>query len=172
MEILIPGLILVALMVYASTKIKKRAAEAYAREEFDGDGFAIVKPDGFIIPAELPKGLLFSASSKDYGHEEADGFRQVSAEVRAHKDSTLENARETMLGDFESIGDEFTEKVDETTFWIAETRGSTDGVTMDIYHKAFERESRVVELMITAIAEHKDERSQNIEELMNSFTAK
>ena len=29
MELLIPGLILVALMVYASTTIKKRAAEAF-----------------------------------------------------------------------------------------------------------------------------------------------
>ena len=50
MEILIIGVIVVALMAYASTKIKKSAREAFEVEVFENEGFTITKPEGFIIP--------------------------------------------------------------------------------------------------------------------------
>src|SRR5687767_8261126 len=48
MELLIPGLILVALMVYASTRIKRTAAAAFDRETVDTEDFIIQKPEGFL----------------------------------------------------------------------------------------------------------------------------
>lgn len=172
MEILVPGLILVALMVYASTKIKKRAAAAYEQESYAGDGFSIVKPEGFIIPAEMPAGLEFNASSKEYGRDEADAVRQVNAEVRRHRDKSLEDLRTSILSSAVEIVEEFTEKFDENNYWIAETRKSADGISTDVFYKVFEKNPSVYELRVTALAEHKDEISNSIETLMDSFTAK
>jgi hypothetical protein len=66
MELLIPGLILVALMAWASTKIKKTAAEAYSEETVSAGGFTIVKPEGFIIPVNDDPAVLFEARSREY----------------------------------------------------------------------------------------------------------
>jgi hypothetical protein len=48
MEILIAGVILVAFMAYASTRIKRSAAKAFEAETVETDQFVIQKPDGFL----------------------------------------------------------------------------------------------------------------------------
>ena len=50
MEILIIGSLIVALMVYASTKIKRSAAQAFEEETIETDEFYLVKPEGFLNP--------------------------------------------------------------------------------------------------------------------------
>mgnify|MGYP007097599700 CR=1 FL=1 len=62
MELLIPGLILVALMVWASTKIKRSAAQAYAAESIETEYFAIEKPDGLIDLAEPEDRRILAAT--------------------------------------------------------------------------------------------------------------
>ena len=80
MELLIPGLILVALMVYASTRIKKKAAAALDRERITTETFTIVKPEGFINIALPDAGLLFQAYSKEFASG-SNGVRSVVATV-------------------------------------------------------------------------------------------
>ena len=64
MELLIPGLALVALMVWASTRIKRTAADAFAPEVIDTPEFSIKKPEGWLSIA-VPT-LPFEAYTKDY----------------------------------------------------------------------------------------------------------
>ena len=69
MEILIVGAIVVALMVYASTKIKRSAAAAFEEETIETDEYSFVKPEGFLNPVEPEGYLAFYAYSKEYGEE-------------------------------------------------------------------------------------------------------
>jgi hypothetical protein len=69
MELLIPGLILVALMVYASTRIKRSAAEAFEPETVETDDFVIQKPEGFLHNLNAGRDVLFEAYSKDFSKE-------------------------------------------------------------------------------------------------------
>lgn len=92
MELLIPGLILVALMVWASTKIKRSAAKAFDAEHVEGDGFAIDKPDGFLNRYNEHSELLFDAYSKDYGTESAKNVRAATAVVFATDEPLFEAA--------------------------------------------------------------------------------
>ncbi len=70
MEILIIGVIVVALMVWASTRIKRSAAEAFEEEAIDTDDFSLVKPEGFLSPVENDEYLAFYAYSKEFGEED------------------------------------------------------------------------------------------------------
>src|SRR5262245_36415410 len=72
MELLITGMIRVALMVYASARIKKSAAMAYDEELIDTDEFSITKPEGFIIPTNGDGRFAFAAYSKEFGTDDAD----------------------------------------------------------------------------------------------------
>ena len=77
MEILIIGAVLVALMAYASTKIKKSAARAFESETIETDEFIIVKPEGFINPINDKSRFAFEAYSKDFGKDGAENTRQA-----------------------------------------------------------------------------------------------
>jgi len=69
LAILIPGLILVALMVYASTRIKRVAAEAFEAETIETDEFAVEKPDGFLNILNRDPALALDAYSREFGVE-------------------------------------------------------------------------------------------------------
>src|SRR6478735_1312021 len=92
MELLIPGLILVALMVWASTKIKRSAAKAFDAEHVEGDGFAIDKPAGFLNRHYDSSEYLFDAYSKEYGPGKADNVRAATAIVYSSDESINEAA--------------------------------------------------------------------------------
>lgn len=94
MEILIPGLLLVALMVYASTRIKRTAAEAFESESIAGDDFIIEKPSGMLTVINGRPDLLFESYSKEYGKGDAGEIRQVRAELRrnARPDNSSDEA--------------------------------------------------------------------------------
>src|SRR5215218_1576466 len=89
MELLIPGLILVALMVYASTRIKKTAAEAFEPETVESDEFIIQKPEGFLNVIGGDPAYAFEAYSKEYGGEGAQEFRQGTATVTVYPNSSV-----------------------------------------------------------------------------------
>ena len=88
MELLIPGLALVALMVYVSTKLKKAAAEALEPEDVETDEFSIAKPAGFINVASPDDGLLFRAYTKEFA-DTAPNFRKADATIRVAENSSI-----------------------------------------------------------------------------------
>src|SRR5262245_480612 len=105
MELLIPGLILVALMVWASTKIKRQAAEAFEPEEIEIDGFAVSKPEGFLHVINSRTNDLFEAYTKDFGEGEEDGIRRATAHI-TDRGSGLQQAVDNVKGLVENISDD------------------------------------------------------------------
>ena len=90
--ILIPGLILVALMVYASTRIKKSAAAAFNAETVESDDFIIQKPQGFLNKLNRDEQFAFEAYSKEFGVGEAADFRQGSINLTIRYQGTVDEA--------------------------------------------------------------------------------
>lgn len=89
MELLIPGLALVALMVYASTRLKKATARALEAEEIRTEHFSISKPAGFINVVTPDDGLLLQAYTKEYA-ERAPNLRKAEATVRVKAGTSIE----------------------------------------------------------------------------------
>lgn len=79
MEIFIVGLVLVAVMVFVSTKIKSSAAQAFEPERVDRAEFVIIKPQGFMTPVESKNGFAFEAYSREYGEKRMRNTRQAEA---------------------------------------------------------------------------------------------
>src|SRR6187399_163340 len=90
MELLIPGLILVALMVYASTRIKKIAAKAFEAETIETADFVIKKPEGFLNVINGDPRYAFEAYSKEFGGPGAEEFRKGTATLTVHEGTTSE----------------------------------------------------------------------------------
>src|SRR5687768_13991269 len=150
MEILIPGLLLVALMVYVSTRIKRTAADAYEAERIETDEFAITKPEGFIVIESDDPEVLFAAYSKEYGLEEADRFRQVSAELRLHKGKSVAEIRDhVVLGTSRIIHEQ---QLAGPSMMI-EAESVRDGIRFDHEYRLSEEGGDAFELCVTALSE-------------------
>ena len=166
MEILIPGLILVALMVYVSTRIKRTAADAYEKERVETADFAITKPEGFIIIASNDPNVVFGAYSKEYGLEKADVFRQIAAEVRIYRDRSLEKVRDSMLA-------AASKTIDERHLaggsLIVEAETLRDGVVFNNESRLWEKGLATFEFRVTALSESRESNQKGIDELLSSF---
>ncbi len=145
MEIWIIGGIIVALMIYASTKIKRLAASAFEREEIDAGDFAIIKPEGFICPVETP--YPFEAHTKEFGEaEESEEMRRAWATITVGDTAEPEG--------------------------VNETDRDENGVPVREYRKVLNREGRSFELSVVVLADHVAEFETRINEMLGSFEVK
>ena len=164
MEILIPGLILVALMVYASTRIKRSAAKAFEAETIDNDQFVIKKPEGFLNVIGGDKRYAFEAYSKEFGRQEANEWRQATAYVTigprpaTHKEADVVNKRSEVRGG--------------VSYKIVESRRTEKEVGFRILSKTAERNGKLYALEITALAENPLDFMHKIEAMLDSFEVK
>jgi hypothetical protein len=145
MEIWIVGGIIVAIMIYASTKIKRAAASAYERETIETSEFSIIKPEGFISPATTP--YKFEAHTKEFGaSEESEELHQAWATITqceiAEPDSTSEND------------------------------GEEKGVPVREFKKVLTRNGRTLELSVVVLADHLAELEPLIIDMIGSFEVK
>lgn len=170
MEILIPGLLLVALMVYASTKIKANAAAAYEQETVENDQFSIIKPEGMIIPIESKDDLLFEAFSKDFGVDEAGEVRQIAAVVRRHQGADIDNLKLSILPDNEEVP-EIVGKIGEQRTMQLEFLRYEKNVEIRETVKLIETNDAVTELRISALTYHDDINTKKVESMLDSFRA-
>jgi hypothetical protein len=169
MEILIPGLLLVALMVYLSTRIKRTAAEAFAEERIETDDFLITKPDDFIIPVKEESSFAFAAYSKDFGADDADEIRQVSAELMIYENDSLEHVRSSICTeDVKVVSDQRLIGNAE----ILEIESVINGIGVESEHRLVEKNGKVFHLAISALADTKEEQQRNIDTLLASFEVK
>jgi hypothetical protein len=148
MEILILGVILVALMAYVSTRIKKSAARAFEREVIETEDFRLVKPEGFLNPVNGNSEYAFEAYSKDFGEDDAAEYRQAEAVVRVHQNS---EPSENLPAENEKI-----EK----------------GVTIQTFHKLLRHDEKAYELEISVLKEKREQYLDKINEMLNSFSLK
>jgi hypothetical protein len=166
MEILIPGLLLVALMVYVSTRIKRSAADAYEAERVETDDFAIAKPEGFIIIESGDPKVLFAAYSKEYGLEDADRFRQVSTELRLHKGKEVARVRDGIAQGASRIT---SEQHLAGPSAIIEAETEQHGIRFDSEHRLTEKDGDTFELCVTALSETKEANQKYIDSMFSSF---
>ncbi len=172
MELLIPGLILVALMVYASTKIKKNAARAYEQETIETPEFSVVKPEGFICPVDYNEGLIFAAYSKEYGRDQTDSVRQASAEIRAFDDANIDDICERAKIDAVRVVSEDIGILNGAKSCVIATERIEGEITLDAIHKVVEGDGKIYQLTIVILPEYKKDYSRKIDEMLDSFALK
>ncbi len=164
---MIPGLILVALMVYLSTRIKRTAAEAFAREEIDTGEFSLVKPEGFINPVKDASEYAFEAYSKDYGRDAAGNLPQASITVKRHG-SDLESVYESARGsltDPETIGSDGDE-------FVVRGRGTEGSTAAEVYYKLVRAGSAVYEFRTCALTDHAADFRERLRQTADSFAVR
>ncbi|HMQ03697.1 MAG TPA: hypothetical protein PKD26_07265 [Pyrinomonadaceae bacterium] len=172
MEILIPGLILVGFMVWASTRIKRNAARAFEREEIETPEFSLTKPDGFLAVAEPAEGLLFSAYSKEFGTGAAEAVRRATAEIVTFPAASFEDAVTRAKGGSGNTIEEDFGVVNETKYVNLISEHSLNGVGLLVHTKCYFTGSSAIQLSATCISEYSAELGPKIEEMLMSFKIK
>jgi hypothetical protein len=171
MELLIPGLILVALMVYASTRIKRSAAAAFEPETIETDDFIIQKPEGFLNVIGGDPQYAFEAYSKDFGVD-ADKTKLATANLRIAPAVSIEAAVDDIKnGDAEVVSD-VSEVVGDHHYRVVETRRNEDDVEFRTFYKLAEKNGGLYEFTIDVLAEADDDFLRKVEALVASFEIK
>lgn len=170
MEILIVGAIVVALMVWASTKIKRSAAEAFEEEAIETDDFSLVKPEGFLSPVENDEYLAFYAYSKEYGEEEkAEKLRQSLIKLKVLAGKSLAETGKDVKAGFDKLLSE--DAPDENTLILKGEKNEKE-VDRLFYHKLVARREQVFDLEIFILADYEEKYAEKAEKLLASFRVK
>lgn len=146
MEIWIIGGAIVALMIYASTKIKKSAARAFERERIETEEFTIVKPEGFISPFKSE--FAFVAYTKDFGMDTAEEFRQCFVRLKINNDADDEKAG------------------------LTETVKVEKDVSFKVFRKIVTKNDKTFDLEISVLQENEEDYKERINEMLESFAVK
>jgi archaellum component FlaG (FlaF/FlaG flagellin family) len=168
MELLIPGLALVALMVYASTRIKKSAAKAYESETIETDDFVIIKPAGFLAVVGGDPAYAFEAYTKDFGSDETSDIRKATVHVvidRSPESSATVDENENVMRDE-------TEQIGGSQYRITESRRKLRDIDLRVLRKAGQKDGRPVVLEVVFLNETTDEFIRDIESMLQSFELK
>lgn len=172
MELLIPGLILVALMVYASTRIKRSASQAFEAETVETDDFIIEKSEGFLNVIGGDPKLAFEAYSKEFGSGPADKFRLSVANVVIKSETTLNAVADEILTAKIEVADDRTQKCDGISYRVIEYTIAEQDVEFRAYSKLTELNNKVFVFTIKSIAETTPDFAHNIEAMLDSFRLK
>jgi hypothetical protein len=171
MELLIPGLILVGLMVYASTRIKRSAAKAFEAENVETEEFTLYKPDGFLNVINGDPDLAFEAYSKDFGTGDDNNVRAARAKIRVldggDLDKAVANVKESVR-----VVSELSEVIGEAKCRLIEAETEEDGKAFAAHYKLISAGHKTYEMQVLALKETSDEVARNIERMVDSFSLK
>lgn len=171
MELLIPGLILVALMVYASTKIKRISAEAFQPERVETECFVIEKPEGFLNVLNRDPSLELDAYSKEFGVDDAANFRAARVELRVYDNRTVDYAANA-LAEAVTVTSNVAEVIDGRKYRVLEAEMLDNGVGFRELYKLAEKDGRVFELKVAMIADADASVVAKAEQMLASFEIK
>ncbi len=166
MELLIPGLILVALMAWASTKIKKRAAEAFEAEAIETEAYSLRKPEGFLHVINSSD-HDFEAYSKDFGEGDFR-LRHGKIEVDVLRDTDLAAAREALR----ERAAELSVIEDGERVCRVETEEAANENQFKVYYKLVDTPRGIYRLRFAVLSKHTDDYLRKINETLDSFTIK
>ena len=172
MELLIPGLILVALMAWASTRIKRNAAAAYDPETIVTDEFSIRKPEGFLHVLNDDSGMAFRSYSKEFGKIGDKEVRRATLEIERHVGAGIDDFRKRIEDEAGSSGS-FEAYLDagERAARAAST-SIIEGGEYYISRKLVTRGGDVWEARGSVLIDHLDELSNTIEAALDSIQVK
>jgi hypothetical protein len=172
MELLIPGLLLVGLMVYASTRIKRFTAKALEPETIETNEFSIAKPEGLISVLAPENGLLFDAHTPEFADEPADGFRKASANVRCYSNEDLDSFAAALVNAGGRVTEDVPSKLGEMRARSIEIVSSENGVTVSRFHKLVQNKERLFDLLIEIPEDYRDESDGALRQMADSFLVK
>jgi hypothetical protein len=163
MELLIPGLILVALMAWASTKIKKRAADAFESEAIETDIYSIRKPEGFLhVLGDTTH--EFYAYSKEFGEGASSKIRRATIEIDILKTS-LQEARTAVKKSATKVD----VRDSTTSTFELETDEIANEVAVRGFYKIVATPSGVFQLRVAVLSEYAEEFLSKVKETLDSF---
>ncbi len=171
MEFLIPGLLLVAVMVYLSTKIKRTAAAAFEAERVETDEFSIDKPEGFLNVLNLAPGLNLDIYSKDFGTEGAVNYRAARVELRIYANRTIKYAT-TAIKDTVTVRSEVAAVFDGRRYVVCEAETFENDHNFRELYKLTEKEGRVFELKLRLLGSAEDDLADRADQMFTSFRVK
>ena len=176
MEILIVGIVIVALMAYASTKIKKSAAQAFELEEIETEEFTIIKPEGFLNPINEKSAFAFEAYSKDLGKDEARNLRQSWATLRVVSNSDFQTICKNAKNSAGTIfSKNFVEDApDNQKIFLIEGRKTEKEVEIYSFWKIVESRARrkVYELQVSVLEDCREDFEEKANVMIESFAVK
>lgn len=176
MEILIIGIIIVGIMVIVSTKIKKRAAEAFEPETVDKESFVIEKPEGFLYPLRDESDFPFEAYSKTYGDKSTRNIWRARTRLRISDGQNLDKLRSELENGGETVTSEktFDDIADYQSGIIIRSEKTENEVEYKVLRKIIENanKNKTYELRTTILKPHADEYEERVCEMMKSFVVK
>lgn len=153
-------------MVYASTKIKKRAAEAFEPETIETQRYTLQKPEGFLHVIDSPRHDV-EAYSKEYSDD--DSSRRATIEVDILRDTDLKTVRESLR--HASARFAVTEETENAC--RIETEETANEIGLKVFYKLGDaRAGAIFRLRFAVVAKHEDEYLRRIDETLDSFTVK
>ncbi|MEO8573240.1 MAG: hypothetical protein ABI481_04665 [Pyrinomonadaceae bacterium] len=167
MELLIPGLLLVALMVWASTKIKKHAAGAFEAEFIETENYSLQKPDGFLHVLGADEHEFF-AYSKDFGKGDDSGIRQATIEIDVFPGSGLGSVRDTV----KSAATRSEVTIETATVSELNTDESANETIVSASYKIVAAHEEVYRLRFAVLPEYVEDYRPRIREAFDSFMIK
>lgn len=172
MEILIPGLLLVAFMVWASTRIKRIATEAYEPETIENELFTINKPEGYLHVLNDDSGKAFRGYSREFETIDSKDLRQATIEIEHHKNYSLEDLVKTIEQKSESIIEK-NSYIDggEKAMSITALREAGEAEYQDLF-KLVKRGKDVIEARISILTDHLDDHSGKLEKMLDHLYIK
>ena len=166
MELLIPGLILVALMAWASTKIKKRAAEAFEPELIETENYSLQKPEGFLHVLNS-EDHDFEAYSKEFDQGNFS-LRRAMIEIDVIRDIDLKAASDALS----SNSDDSTVTKESEQVYRIEIEETANENPFRVFYKLVSSPHGLYRLRFAVSSEHVDDYLRRIDETLDSFTVK
>jgi hypothetical protein len=168
LTIVILGLILVALMVYTSTRIKRSAAAAFAAETVETDDFIIQKPDGFLNVIDPEPPHAFEAYSKGFGGPR-DSIRFATASLTVRTGTSIEEA----IGDIDDeVVSDIGEVIGERHYRVVEAKRKEKDLDFRVLHKLAEKGGSTYDLEMIVFDEIPDDFLHAAEAMLASFELK
>jgi hypothetical protein len=171
MELLIPGLILVALMVYASTRIKRSAAQAFEPETVETDAFSINKPEGFLNVINGDPQYAFEAYSKTFEEENGRDVRAATARLRILDGKAVGEQIAEIKNAELKVTSEQNEVMGDIRYHVIEGTRDERGAEFRMLYKLAESAGKTYELEVKALASA-EETAKNAETFIDSFEVK
>ena len=171
MELLIPGLILVALMAYASTRIKRSAAQAFEAETVETDDFVIQKPEGFLNVINGDPQFAFQAYSKEFGADDDRNVRAATAKLRVLKSSSAADLVKQIRSSSTKVKNEVSEVIGDGHYRVVEGERAESDTKYRVLYKLAERGRTAYQLEV-AVLESASDTMRRAEALLDSFELK
>lgn len=171
MELLIPGLILVALMVYASTRIKRSAAAAFEPETIETDEFVIQKPDGFLNVIGGDPQYAFEAYSKEFGGLDQN-IRLATARLTVRSARSLDDGVSAIRESGGEIVADVGEVIGERHYRVVESKLVDNGIEFRVFNKLAEKGGNLYDLELKVFAEAPEVFLNKAEAMLTSFELK